>query len=187
MKIGYQRCSSTDQNLDRQTIALKEAGCEFIYSDKASGVSLNRKGLNELIDHLRNGDTVYVLSLDRLSRQMNDMLNLIQRFNDMGVHVVSLKENISTNGAMGKFTLQIFAALAEYQRNCIKEAQAEGIKAAKAQGKTWGRPKADTDKIEYALHLYHEHKFSVSDICSKVGISRSTFYRYLKQDDTINE
>ena len=186
MKIGYERVSSKSQELARQTDALRGAGCEMIYSDKCSGASMDRPGLNEMIDHLRSGDTVYVLSLDRLSRKMADMLNLIEELNNMGVHVVSLKENISTEGAMGKFTMQIFAALAEFQRNSIKEAQAEGIEAAKERGITWGRPKTEQDKIDYALHLYDEGQYSAAMICKKTGISRSTLYRRLKDRDIIS-
>ena len=138
-RIGYARVSTKDQNLDSQVDALKEAGCDKIYHDKISGKEYKREGLSSCLEYLRPGDTLVIYRLDRLGRSVKETLELCDQFNKREIKLVSLQDNLDTSTAVGRFTLQILASLAEYNRNLIVEGCQAGIEAAKKRGVKFGR------------------------------------------------
>ncbi|NKI27886.1 recombinase family protein [Arenibacter sp. 6A1] len=182
MIVGYARVSTKDQKLKAQIDLLKEAGCERIYSDVASGVRQDRSGLNEMIGQLRKGDTVITYKNDRIFRSLKNMIDLIDLFNEKGVHFKSLTEpEFDTTSANGKFLLQIFAAVAEFERNLIRERTKTGLDGARKRNKLLGRPKgaseATKEKYQFAKHLYGNKDIPIMEACKRAGISKSTFYR----------
>lgn len=184
MTFGYARISTTDQNLDLQLDALKAAGCESIFSDQASGAKTARPGLDKLLSHLRPGDQVVVWRLDRLGRSLKHLIELIENFQERGIHFRSLSEGIDTTTPAGKMIFQIFGAVAEFERNLIRERTLAGLGAARARGRKGGRPTGLSPEAEKtamaAATLYQEKKLSAADICKKLNISKSTLYRYLR-------
>lgn len=182
MKFGYCRVSTKDQCLDRQIEALKEAGIEEqnIFCDKISGIKEHRPALDNVLSHLRKGDSLTVLSFDRLARSTKQLISIAELLEEKGVDLISLKENINTTTPQGKLVFQVFAAIAEFQRSIIKEAQREGIEAAKAKGKIKGRPRVNKEKLEAALSLYLNKQMSVREIERTIGISRGTLYKAIR-------
>lgn len=140
-KIGYARVSTREQNLSSQEDALERAGCTQIFTDKISGKDFKREGLTACMNYLRNGDTLVVFRLDRLGRSVREMLNLCSVLEQRGIKLVSLQDNLDTSTAVGRFTMQILASLAEYNRNLILEGCKAGIEAAKKRGVKFGRKK----------------------------------------------
>ena len=154
MLIGYARVSTDEQNLDLQLSALKEAGCEEIYTDKISGTKATRPGLQNALSHLRSGDTFVVWRLDRLGRSLRHLIDTVTDFQERGIGFKSLQESIDTTTSGGKLVFHIFGALAEFEREIIRERTKAGLTAARARGKSGGRPKALTDKqVEMLRHL----------------------------------
>ncbi len=139
MKLGYVRCSSADQNPARQEEILKEAGCEKIFVDRMSGKDTNRPQLQKMLEYVREGDVLYVESISRLARSTRDLLNLIDQLQQKDVAFESQKEKIDTTTPQGKFMLTVFAAMADLEREQIRQRQKEGIAIAKAAGKYSGR------------------------------------------------
>lgn len=183
MLIGYARVSTQDQTLDLQLDALQRIGCEKVYKDMASGAKTDRAGLQSALNDLRSGDTLVVWRLDRLGRTLKQLIELINDLNTKQVGFMSLQESINTNTSGGKLVFHIFGALAEFEREVIKERTNAGLQAARARGRLGGRPKlADSDpkKIERARKLYNDANMPVQEILSTLNISRSTFYRYVK-------
>lgn len=176
MRIGYARVSTQDQSLDLQLDTLKAHGCERIYQEKQSGKSAKaRPELQRLLDMLRSGDTVVVYRLDRLGRSTKDLIELVGRFEDMGVGFVSLSEQIDTTGAMGKLIFQLFAALAEFERNTISERTKAGLEAAKARGRKGGRRHALSPKQRAEVVKMHQaNTHSLSGIAELYGVSSRT-------------
>lgn len=181
MKFGYARVSTREQNLDRQLDQLEAAGVEKIYSDKISGAKESRPELDQLLATLREGDSVVVCSYDRLARTSKQLFDLAERFEREGVALVSIKEGTDTSTPQGRFFFAMCAAIAEFERELIKERQAEGVAAAKARGRKFGRPATDRDKLEAAISLYKEGSLSVREICDRIGISRAPLYREIKK------
>lgn len=183
MRFGYCRVSTKDQCLDRQIEALKAAGVEErnIFCDKMSGVKEHRPALDDMLSRLREGDSVTVLSFDRLARSTKQLLSISEQLETMGVDLISLKESVDTTTPQGKLVFQIFSAIAEFQRSIIKEAQREGIEAAKAKGKIKGRPRVSQEKLEAALSLYDSKQMSVREIERTIGISRGTLYKAIRE------
>ena len=180
MLIGYARVSTDEQNLDLQLSALKQADCEQIYTDKVSGTKANRPGLTEALSHLRQGDTLVVWRLDRLGRSLRHLIDTVTDLQDRGIGFKSLQESIDTTTSGGKLVFHIFGALAEFEREIIRERTKAGLTAARSRGKTGGRPKALTEKQVRILHqLAADKDRSVNEICKTLGISRKTFYRYV--------
>ena len=141
MIIGYERVSTSEQNIQNQIDLLQQQGCEQIYTDIASGVREDRKGLNEMLSYLREGDTVVVYKTDRIFRSLKNMIGLIEVFNQKKVSFKSLTEPaFDTTSANGKFVIQIFAAVAEFERNLIRERTKVGIEGARRRKKLLGRP-----------------------------------------------
>lgn len=184
MKIGYARVSTQDQKLELQLDELKSYGCEMIFKEKISGKSKDRPQLSKMIDQLRQGDKVVVWKLDRLGRSLKDLIELVAAFREIGVEFVSLKDGIDTGTATGRFTFNIFASLAEFEREIIKERTMAGLEAARARGRKGGRPTGLTKeamaKATSAKILFDSREKTVQEIADGLGISRATCYRYLQ-------
>jgi DNA invertase Pin-like site-specific DNA recombinase len=183
MKIGYARVSTQDQKLELQLDDLKSYGCEIIFKEKMSGKNKSRPQLEKMIDQLRNGDVVVVWKLDRLGRSLKDLIELVSSFREKGVEFVSLKDGIDTGTATGRFTFNIFASLAEFEREIIRERTMAGLEAARSRGRKGGRPaglsKEALAKAKSAKILYESGEKTVPEIASSLGISRATCYRYI--------
>ena len=181
MIIGYARVSTEDQNLDLQLDALKEAGCKKILQDKISGVKEDRDGLLQVMDIVRPGDTLVVWKLDRLGRSLQHLISVVDELKEKDVYFRSLKENLDTSSSTGKLIFHIFGALAEFERDIIRERTMAGLKAARARGRIGGRPKImDAGKVKLARTLMADNARSVIEICKILGVSKATLYRYLK-------
>src|SRR5215213_7199146 len=184
MFLGYARVSTTEQTLDLQHDALTKAGCSKIYTDTASGAQTERKGLTETLSYVREGDTIVVWKLDRLGRSLKDLIERIRELNDRKIGFKSLTEQIDTTTSGGKLIFHIFGALAEFERDIIRERTNAGLEAARTRGKLGGRPKALTsEKIKLARKLYADKSMSVAEICNMLGISRHTLQRYVKETE----
>jgi DNA invertase Pin-like site-specific DNA recombinase len=182
MLIGYARVSTSDQHLDLQTDALKKAECGKIFTDVASGAKSNRDGLTEALEYLREGDTLVVWKLDRLGRSLRHLIDTVATLQSKGMGFKSLQENIDTTTSGGKLFFHIFGALAEFERDIIRERTNAGLASARARGRLGGRPKSmDAKKIEMARSLYGSKKNSIADICSALGVSKATLYRYIAE------
>lgn len=181
MQIGYARVSTGDQNLDLQRDALQKAGCERIVEDTASGGKWDRDGLKRLQEQLRPGDTVVVWRLDRLGRSLRHLLELMADFESNEIAFRSLTESIDTNTPGGKLIFHVFGALAEFERNLIRERTKAGLDAARARGRKGGRKlKLDERRRHLAIDLYESKKHTVAEICRTVGISKQTLYSYVR-------
>jgi len=182
MKIGYARVSTYEQNLDLQKDALRQAGCEKIFVDHASGARTERPGLDQALEYIREGDVFCVWRLDRLGRSLKHLIEVVERLEKEGVGFVSLQEGFDTTTSGGKLIFQIFGALAEFERNLIRERTKAGLKAARARGRLGGRrPKLKPDQIETMKKMDEAGKLSVGEICRVFRISKPTFYAYRKK------
>jgi DNA invertase Pin-like site-specific DNA recombinase len=173
MKIGYARVSTLEQNAQLQQDALNEAGCEKIYTDQVSGVKEDRPGLQEALDYVRKGDSLVVWRLDRLGRSLKHL-------ESRSVGLVSLQEGLDTTTAGGRLIFHIFGALAEFERNLIRERTQAGLAAARARGRKGGRKhKLEPEQVETLHRMYHSKQHSIKEICQVMGISKPTLYAYL--------
>jgi len=183
MLVGYARVSTTDQNLNLQTDALRAIGCERLYTDTVSGAKVDRPGLTAALNICRPGDTFVVWKLDRLGRSLPHLVETVRDLIACGVGFKSLQESIDTTTAGGKLIFHIFASLAEFERDLIRERTNAGLSAARARGRKGGRPKGvDTKKQKAALALKKESTHSIREICAIVGIARNTYYKYTRAD-----
>lgn len=182
MKVGYARVSTADQHLYMQKDALKSAGCEEIFEDVASGAKTARPGLDSALLHVREGDTIVVWKLDRLGRSMPHLIETVKHLAERGIGFQSLQENIDSGTSGGKLIFHIFGALAEFERDLIRERTEAGLKAARVRGRLGGRPPLlDKRQVDRMLELYDEAKSTVAEICKIYGISRPSFYNYLNK------
>src|SRR6266702_7362533 len=166
MFIGYARVSTQDQTLDLQKDALEKMGCTKIFTDTASGAKAERKGLQEALEYVREGDTLVVWRLDRLGRSLKHLIETITKLNNRKIGFKSITENIDTTTSGGKLIFHIFGALAEFERDIIKERTKAGLQAARARGRLGGRPKALTDKKQsIAQALYNDKNNTIDVIC----------------------
>lgn len=180
MKVGYARVSTHEQNLSLQIDELKKIGCTKIFTDKISGAKSERPGLQKALDFMRAGDSLVVWRLDRLGRSLKHLIEIITRFEERKIGFSSLQESIDTTTSGGKLIFHIFGALAEFERNLIRERTKAGLAAARARGRNGGRPRVlDEKKIQLAKNLYESRKHPVIEICETLSISKSTFYNYL--------
>ena len=180
MLIGYARVSTEDQNLDLQKDALSKAGCQKILEDHQSGAKAARPGLQSALEYAREGDTLVVWRLDRLSRSLKDLIEMVNQLEARGVGLKSLQESLDTSSSSGKLIFHVFGALAEFERNLIRERTQAGLQAARARGRKGGRPKAlDADMQALTVQLYEEKKHTVKRICQMMGISKPTLYEYI--------
>lgn len=183
MKIGYARVSTQDQNLDRQLDNLRSAGCERIFNEKMTGTKSDRPELKTMLLTLRSGDVLVIDSFSRLSRSTKDLLDLVERLTAMGVHLVSLKENLDTTTATGKLMLTMLSALSQFERDLIAERTIDGLKAARARGRCGGRPRLGSDKDrQQALAMYHANVMTNSEIADKFGVSQRTLSRWIRSE-----
>jgi DNA invertase Pin-like site-specific DNA recombinase len=184
MKLGYARVSTKDQHLELQIDALTKAGCEKIYQDIASGARTERPALNEMINNLRPGDVLVIWKLDRLGRSLNHLIGLVNDLMKKNIGLQSLHDPIDTTTAQGRLSFNLFASLAEFERDLIRERTQAGLSAARARGRNGGRPKGIPQKAEAtacaAETLYKEGRLSVNEISEKLGIAKSTLYTYLR-------
>ena len=180
MLLGYARVSTDDQHLHLQHDALRQAGCDQLFDDHGSGATDDRVGLRRVFAYARAGDTIVVWRLDRLSRSLKDLIELVTLLDSTGVGLKSLQESIDTTSSSGKLIFHIFGALAEFERTLIRERTQAGLQAARARGRTGGRPKALTlHQQALAVKLYDEKQHTVAQICRLLGISKPTLYKYL--------
>jgi len=185
MLIGYARVSTDDQNLDLQRDALEKAGCGQIFTDQVSGTKAKRPGLEQALSHLRAGDTLVVWRLDRLGRSLRHLIDTVTELQEREIGFKSLQESIDTTTSGGRLVFNIFGALAEFEREIIRERTQAGLQAARSRGRSGGRPKALTDKqVEILNQLAADKNRSVEDICRTLDISRMTFYRYVKRGES---
>ena len=182
MIIGYARVSTHDQNLDSQLDALQKADCEQIFQEKITGKSKDRPELLSCLKALRKGDVLIVWKLDRLARSLKDLVEIITDLNQREIGFKSLTEAIDTTSATGRLVFHIFGALAEFERDIIRERTKAGLVAARARGRNGGRkPKMDDKKVAMALDLLDKEKHSVQEVCKVFKISKATLYRYLEK------
>lgn len=184
MKFGYARVSTVGQNLDNQWDALNKEGCEEIFSEYISGAVKERPELNKLIDKLRSGDVVVVWRLDRLGRNLVNIINLVLQLTEKGVTVKGISDGVDTSTPTGRLMLNIMASFAEYERECIRERTHAGLGAARARGRLGGRPKglkAETiSKLKMIRILSKDTSKTPREIYESMNVAHASYYRYLK-------
>ncbi|MEO6285980.1 MAG: recombinase family protein [Dyadobacter sp.] len=189
MKIGYARVSTQDQNLEMQLDALGKAGCEKIFQEKASGIKSDRPHLAAMQQILREGDVIYIYKLDRLGRSLKHLLEMTSDFEKRGIGLVSINDHIDTTTAQGRLIFNIFASLAEFERDLIRERTKSGLEAARARGRKGGRSRGLSKEAEkkamLAQTLYNERKLGVNEIAADLEISKMTLYKYLRHRGVI--
>ncbi len=184
MLLGYARVSTTDQKLNLQEDALLAVGCERLFTDTVSGAKEERLGLTAILKECRTGDTLVVWKLDRLGRSLPHLVAIVRDLGLRGVGFRSLQEQIDTTTSSGKLIFHIFASLAEFERDLIRERTYAGLTAARARGSLGGRRKGvDQKKKKAALALKKDTTYSIREICAIVGISRNTYYKYTQSDE----
>jgi DNA invertase Pin-like site-specific DNA recombinase len=187
-KIGYARVSTREQNPDHQLDALTAAGCEPVYVDKASGKLARRPQLDKALEYLRAGDQLVITRLNRLGRSLRHLLELVGQLAERDVDLVVLGQGIDTTSPGGRLLFHLMAAIAEFERELIVEGTLDGLEAARARGRTGGRPPALTGlQVDLARRMYDdvdEHgrrQHTVAQIAETFGVSRATVYRHLDQ------
>ena len=184
MKAGYARVSTKDQGIDLQVDALKKAGCTEVYTEVMSGTRAERPILSKLLENLRTGDVLVIWKLDRLGRSLKDLIEVVNELMTRKIDLKSLNDPIDTTTSQGQLTFNLFASLAEFERDVIRERTQTGLSAARARGPKGGRPKGVPSSAEStacaAETLYREGKLSSREIAGKLQISKSTLYSYLR-------
>jgi DNA invertase Pin-like site-specific DNA recombinase len=184
MKIGYARVSTKEQSFDLQLDALRKAGCKKIYQETVSGAKAARLQLDLMLDNLRAGDVLVIWKLDRLGRSLQHLVELVHGLMEKGVGLKSLNDPIDTTTPQGRLSFNLFASLAEFERDLIRERTQAGLSAARARGRRGGRPRGLPSSAEVTARaaetLYTERKLSVRQIADRLGISKSTLYAYLR-------
>ena len=181
MLIGYARVSTLGQGLDLQEDALKEAGCERVYTDVASGAKAARQGLDDALGYLLSGDTLVVWKLDRLGRSLSHLIEVVSGLHDRGVGFRALQEQMETTTSGGKLIFHVFGALAEFERGLVRERTEAGLKAARARGRLGGRPRSMTaGQVRQAAKLLADPDCNVVEVCQAFGVHRTTLYRQVK-------
>jgi len=179
-QLGYARVSTVEQKADLQTDGLKAAGCVRVWTDKASGALDHRPQLDRVLDHLRPGDTLVVWRLDRLGRSLPHLIAAVTDLAARKVGFRSLTEGIDTTTPAGRLIFHVFGALAEFERELIRERTTAGLAAARARGRIGGRPRAMTpDKLAVARQMYASREHTLNAIAGTIQVSRSTLYRHL--------
>ena len=180
MLIGYARVSTRDQKPHLQLDALQEAGCERVFEETASGAKRDRPELKAVLDFMRAGDNLVVWKLDRLARSTRQLLETVEALELRGIGLKILTQNIDTTNAGGRLIFTVFSAIAEFEREIIRERTRAGLDAARSRGRTGGRPRAlsDTD-LKEARVLLTDPEITVEDVARRLGVGPSTLYRYL--------
>jgi DNA invertase Pin-like site-specific DNA recombinase len=184
--LGYMRISTNkeEQKFDRQERQLEFANCEKIYSDRLSGAKRDRPELNQMLSDLQAGDTIIIVSIDRLSRSTKDLLEIVETIKSKGASLKSINDSwldTSSDNPMSEFLLTVMGALGQMERAMITQRVKEGVKIAKEKGVKFGRPKANKNKVAYAIELYHAGKHTTKEITDITGVSKATIYRKLKE------
>lgn len=187
MKVGYIRVSTVEQNTERQKAIMEGLGVEKLYTEMLSGKNTDRPQLNAMLDFVREGDTVVVESYSRLARSTKDLLDLVEKLNQKKVQFISQKENIDTSTPQGRLMFTMFAGLAQFERECLLQRQREGIEIAKQQGKYKGRPKKSLENFTELYASVKNEEISISKASKLLGVSRSTFYRKMKEHEDSGE
>lgn len=183
MHIGYARVSTQDQNPEMQIDALGEAGCEQIFQERQSGKNKDRPELETYLKVLRKGDTLVVWRLDRLGRSLKDLVEIVHELENRGIGFQSLTENIDTTNAGGKLIFHLFAALAEFERNLIRERTIAGLTAARARGRKGGRKiKMSTADVRKAAAMLHDPLMTKTEVAKHFGVSRVTLNLALERE-----
>lgn len=185
MKIGYVRVSKQEQHEALQIDALKEAGCEKWFLDKTTGSKAERKGLAEALTYLRPGDTLVVWKLDRAGRSLTHLIDLLKGLKERNIGFISLTEQIDTTTPGGMLIFHLMGALAEFERDLIRERTNAGLAAARTRGRVGGRPRKlkTSGKVALARRMFADQSHSTPEICAALGISRATLYRYVKETE----
>lgn len=180
MLVGYARVSTQEQDAELQLIALREAGCERIFEEKASGAQRDRPQLGAALEYMRSGDTLVVWKLDRLARSLKQLIETVERLDDCQVGFRSITESLDTTTPGGKLVFHIFGALAEFERSMIRERTVAGLAAARANGRVGGRPRALSEEdVRAASALLSNPSITVAEAAKRLGIAPATLYRYL--------
>ena len=181
MIVGYARVSTTDQTPQLQIDALKAAKCKPIYVEQKSGKNMNRPELTRCLDTLRKGDILVIWKLDRLGRSLRDLIEIVERLENSGVQFIFLTEDINTKGASGRLIFHIFAVLAEFERNIIRERTKAGLATARARGRLGGARRKTTKKQDEGMRaLWDGRKFTLAELAKQFGISVPTFFRRMR-------
>ncbi|WP_313064699.1 recombinase family protein [Achromobacter animicus] len=177
-QVGYARVSTHEQNLDLQRDALESAGVKLIYEDKASGGTLDRPELSQCLKALREGDTLTVWRLDRLGRTLSGLVSIVNDLGTRGIAFRSLKESIDTQHSAGKLAFHMFAAMAEFERDVLRERTLAGLAAARARGRKGGRrPSLNPSQSKAAVAMMKNKDMAVGEIAAHFGVSRSTLHK----------
>lgn len=191
MRVGYIRVSTTHQNTDRQEDSLEQMNVEKLFIEKASGKDRRRPQLKAMMEFVQSGDVVVVHELSRMARSVVDLYDIAKELNEKGVSLESLKEDIDLTSATGKLTFGIMAVMAQFERDLLLERQKEGIAAAKARGKRWGRENVygtDERLVHDVFSKYYAKKISYAEATERLGMKKGTFYyRYNKWMDEQRE
>lgn len=179
MLVGYARVSTQDQSPALQEDALRTAGCERVFVEKASGAQRDRPELKAALEYTRAGDTLVVWKLDRLARSMKQLIDTVEGLAEQGIGFRSLTETIDTTTAGGQLIFHVFAALSQFERSIIRERTSAGLQAARARGRTGGRPPALTqDDHAAALALLRDRDIPIKEVARRLGISTATLYQH---------
>ena len=184
MKYGYARVSTKDQNLAMQIDALEKFGCHKIYSEKAKGAKADRPEWLELLERIKDGDTLVIWKLDRMGRSLHHLIKTVNELMLKNVSIVSLNDPIDTTTIHGKFMFNIFASLAEFEKDLIRERTMAGLRSARTRGKMGGRPKGLSPEAKRkactAEALYTQKELCITEITQQLNISKTTLYKYLR-------
>jgi DNA invertase Pin-like site-specific DNA recombinase len=190
MLVGYARVSTQEQTLAMQQDALKAIGCEHIFTDTASGTKIDRPGLEQALRYVRAGDILVVWRLDRLGRSLRHLIDTISQLQEQGIGFRSIQESIDTTTSGGKLIFHVFGALAEFERDLIRERTIAGLAAARARGRRGGKPRSpalsDEKKVALAQSLYDDKRNTITEICKLLRVSRSTLYRHIKVEPKLH-
>ncbi len=178
MRVGYARVSTIEQELTLQTKALTEAGCEKIFTDKASGGSKDRQGLDEILEYLRPGDALVVWKLDRLGRSVKHLIELSEELKKREIDLVSITEGVDTQTPVGRFYFTIIGAFAELEREVIRERTKAGLSVARQAGRIGGRKPVMTEAKKEAAKRLLASEMPVPDVATSIGVSVATLYRH---------
>lgn len=187
MRIGYIRVSTQEQNTIRQEVLMESRNVDEVYIDRMSGKNTNRPELKKMMEYVRYGDTVIVESISRFARNTRDLLDLVEQLTAKGVEFISKKEAIDTTTPTGKFMLTIFGAVAELEREYILQRQREGIAIAKEQGKYTGRKSVQPLNFDRVVNQWNQGEITATEAMKLLKMSKTTFYRKVKQIINIDE
>lgn len=181
--FGYARVSTQDQSLELQIDALRKHGVSerYLFNEKLTGTKRDRPQLDAMLEQVREGDTVVVYKLDRISRSTKHLIELAELFKERGVTFVSICDNIDTSTPMGQFFFTVMAGLSQLERDLISERTTAGLQAARARGRVGGRPKKNSEKVDLALKMYDSKDYTVPQITEATGVSKTTLYRAINE------